>query len=219
MKRLIVSLAVLTLTTTVVASTLTILPLKKAGWTTISNTGPLPLIQTPTTLGFEFPQVGVNTANYLYTSKPLPKMAFTPAFLRVSMVVTANGPVVFDFHNPADPDNICDGPPASVRPFIMAKNIYGNPDWASASGRWWSATSYTLAPGATTLTTDFNSAFWSNVNGIHGNYDDATWSEFNYAINHLAAVGVTFGGGCFFSHGVGVSGGTATFSLQDYRLE
>ena len=41
---------------------------------------------------------------------------------------------------------------------------------------------------------------------------------FQDALGDLGHVGMTFGGGCFFGHGVNISGGTARFSLISYTV-
>ena len=104
--------------------------------------------------------------------------------------------------------------PATVRPFLLAHD-----DWSSEYGRWWSnPIAYELTAGSTTLTVPLTSDAWSDVNGRFGNYDAATAAAFNDAITHMTKVGLTFGGGCFFGHGVSVSNGTANFYLTDYEV-
>jgi len=44
-------------------------------------------------------------------------------------------------------------------------------------------------------------------------------SEFNTGLQNLSDVGITFGGGCFFGHGVHVTGGKARFELIDFRIQ
>jgi len=203
------ALLVLALSVAVVASSLTILSLRRQTWTTLSSASSFPLTNLADgSLTFDFPAIGTSI-NYLYAAK-LPRMA-PPSTLSVSFAVHTNGPVLFDWHT--EPFNTCDVP-ATVRPFVLANN-----DWSSEYGRWWSnPASYQLAAGSATLTLPLTPDLWSDVNGHMGTYDDASRLGFANAISHLSSVGLTFGGGCFFGHGVVVSGGTASFTVIDYRL-
>jgi hypothetical protein len=42
---------------------------------------------------------------------------------------------------------------------------------------------------------------------------------FKQAITNLENVGFSFGGGCFYGHGVRVSGGGARFALTSYKVK
>ena len=59
---------------------------------------------------------------------------------------------------------------------------------------------------------------WSSVYGKTGNYDATALAGFRDALANLGHIGMTFGGGCFFGHGVNVSGGTARFVLIGYTI-
>jgi hypothetical protein len=56
---------------------------------------------------------------------------------------------------------------------------------------------------------------WSDVYGRFGN--DAP-SQFADALKYVGHVAMTFGGGCFFGHGVNISGGPAQFILTNYTI-
>ncbi len=203
MKRLIVFLTVLTLTTATV-SALVIIPLNSRGWTTF-GIQPVPLINVGDgSLTFDFPTVeSANNIGYLYTTK-VPKLPKVLTTLSMMMRVDTVGPVVFDFHTEPWTTGTA---PSTARPY-------------SENNRWWSnPTAYVLAPGSAYLSVPLTPDAWSNVNGKFGTYDAVTLAGWNDAISHITAVGLTFGGGDFYSHGVFVTGGTATFSLLDYRLE
>ena len=60
---------------------------------------------------------------------------------------------------------------------------------------------------------------WSSVNGKYGNANPQVQYEFEKALLNVSRLGVTFGGGCSFGHGINISGGTATFLLTDYRIQ
>jgi hypothetical protein len=56
------------------------------------------------------------------------------------------------------------------------------------------------------------------VYGKSGDDDATALAGFQDALGNLGRVGMTFGGGCFFGHGVNVSGGTARFALISYTI-
>lgn len=59
---------------------------------------------------------------------------------------------------------------------------------------------------------------WSSVDGKFGNTDAETRFGFEKALLNVTRLGVTFGGGCSFGHGIRVSGGTAKFTLTQYAI-
>lgn len=129
--------------------------------------------------------------------------------IQATFQITVTGNPVFFYQT--DLDNTCVFP-ASVRLFFW--------QWGgSATGedRWWSnPVSYQLAPGAGTLSVPLTPDQWSDVAGQIGTEDP---QGFAGALNNINFVGLTFGGGCFFGHGVSVSGGTAEFYLTGYSLQ
>jgi hypothetical protein len=113
-------------------------------------------------------------------------------------------------------DNTC-ATPATVRLFLERKND----DFSEEFYRWWAHTiSYDLqaTPGNITLTVPLTPDQWSSVYGKTGNDDAAALAGFRDALQNLGNVGMTFGGGCFFGHGVNVSGGSARFALINYTI-
>jgi hypothetical protein len=160
-------------------------------------------------LTFAFPHDQL-TANYLYSTVKLPSK-LNPKSISVSLVITTVGTPTWNYM--FEPENVCDTP-ATVRPWVLAHN-----DWSGESGRWWSnPISYQLAAGSTTMTIPVSPSQWSNVNGHFGDFDATTTAAFYDAFLHLTSVGVTFGGGCFFGHGVSVSNGDANFYLTNYTI-
>jgi hypothetical protein len=158
-------------------------------------------------LVFDFPASG--SMNYLYNVHPPQRIGGT---LSVSLQVTTDGPVVFNYMTEAI--NTC-ATPASVRPFIWA---YRNSP--AEFDRWWSnPTGYTLAAGTTTLSIPLSADRWSSVFGKFGNADAAAQAGFASAIRNVSSLGLTFGGGCFFGHGVYVQGGRAQFALVGYQIQ
>ncbi len=83
---------------------------------------------------------------------------------------------------------------------------------------WWAnPVSYTLANGLITLSVPLTGDQWSSVFGAFGS-DPAAAAAFADSLANVNGIGVTFGGGCFFGHGVNVSGGPATFQLLSYSV-
>ncbi len=85
--------------------------------------------------------------------------------------------------------------------------------------RWWSNPDHVklVADGQLhTLTVPLIPERWSSV---FGKFGSQVPSEFNTGLQNLAGAGITFGGGCFFGHGVHVTGGKARFELIDFRIQ
>jgi hypothetical protein len=180
-------------------------PLQSSTWETIGTPQPYPLSTTGDALTFDFPETG--SIHYLFTPSPLRVIRGT---LVVSLRVATSGPVVF---NSLDQSG-CGIPPA-VRPLIWA-NENGNGDY----DRWWSnPRSFALADGAATIAVPLAPEAWSSVNGHMGNSNSQVQYSFERALLNVSRLGLTFGGGCSFGHGINVRGGTATFALTSYRIE
>ncbi len=128
-------------------------------------------------------------------------------------IVTTGAP---SFNYVMESDNTCTTP-ASVRLFLERKND----DFTGEFYRWWAnPVGYELQPmsGNVTLTVALTPDQWSSVYGKVGNYDATTLAGFHDVLTNLGRAGMTFGGGCFFGHGVNVSDGTARFVLINYTI-
>ena len=181
------------------------LSLVSDGWQTISDPQPYPLTNTGASLTFDFPSDG--SMNYLFTPSPLAAIRGT---LMVTLTVTTTGSARFELLDPGD----C-SIPTSVRPFFWANNNGGG-----EYDRWWSnPIAATLGAGSSTISVPLTGASWSSVNGRYGNADGETAFNFEKALLNVTRLGVTFGGGCSFGHGVRVSGGTARFALNSYAVQ
>ena len=183
------------------------LSLQSGVWQAIGDPNPFPLTTTDAAhLEFEFPTSG--SMNYLQTPSALAVLRGT---VFVSLQVNTIGPVVF---NSLDPIAGSCGIPASVRPFLWANGTGNGPD-----DRWWSnPRSFPLAEGSATISVPLSPEFWSNVNGQFGNTDAATKYRFEKARLNVTRLGLTFGGGCSFGHGINVRGGRAQFRLTEYAV-
>jgi hypothetical protein len=144
--------------------------------------------------------------HYVVTDYTQPITAVT---LVMTFRVETTGSVVFNGN--LQPDNTCNFP-AGVHPYIERQNDDGGEFY-----RWWAnPIYYALAPGSVTLAVPLTPDQWSSVFGKFGNYDAESLAGFQAALQNVGEVGMTFGGGCFFGHGVNVSGGTARFVLTGY---
>ena len=144
--------------------------------------------------------------HYLFTPSP---MAAIRGTIAIALQVTVAGPAVFE---PLD-TSACNLPP-SVRPFLWANNN-GNGNF----DRWWSnPRAYALTAGTATIEVPLQAELWSSVNGRFGNENAETRFGFEKALLNVTRLGLTFGGGCSFGHGIRVSGGTATFALSEYAI-
>jgi len=107
--------------------------------------------------------------------------------------------------------NTCESP-ANVRFYFQTGDLYNNNDgsrWWSNPGRWVLVKGSNLA----TLTVDLSP---QNFTSTYGHSGGTMPSAFWNAVNHPSYVGLTFGGGCFFGHGINVFKGSAKFTLVDY---
>jgi hypothetical protein len=182
--------------------------LQSGSWETIGDPQPLPfpLVTLLGGLTFQFPADG--SINYLFTASP---QRIVRGTLSVSVTVDTLGSVVFNSLDPLS--STCTIPP-SVRPFLWANNN-GSGDY----DRWWSnPRSFTLAAGSGTITVPLTADAWSSVNGKFGNTDAETRFAFDKALLNVSRLGLTFGGGCSFGHGVNIRGGNAVFTLTEYVI-
>ncbi len=145
-----------------------------------------------------------------FRSKPLVGTA-----LRITFAVQTIGTPKFNYVFPWDPGNTCVSPARARLWFAHADWTVSNPD----TWRWWSnPAAVELAAGQFTITVPFDPAQWTSVYGKRGNLDALTLADFYGSLNQPEALGIVFGGGCFFGHGVSVINGTATFTLLDYAI-
>jgi hypothetical protein len=158
---------------------------------------------------FDFP-APPDHVNYLM----VPYHARAPhKFLSLTVkITTLSGNPVFNSR-----ETCVGGMSANVRPMIQRQGD----NMISEFGRWWSNPEhFELKPtnGNVTITVPLTPNHWSSVYGKFGNYNSTTLSEFKKTLRAIQRVGLTFGGGCAFGHGINVSGGKARFELIDYRI-
>jgi len=162
---------------------------------------------------FDFPEgtnctvkKGCPGVHYVTTKYTKPIEA--DSILVISFKVEAESDTVFNFK--LEKDNTCDKPSASVRALLQRANddLYG------ADNRFWSnPISVVLANGEYTMTMRLSPDQWTNVEG------ERSGAGFAKTLKRVDNIGLTFGGGCFFGHGVSVNGGTARFLLTRFDLK
>lgn len=134
--------------------------------------------------------------------------------ITASITVETTGNPFFEYHT--EPGNTCDAP-ATVRLYLQRRGDNMSGDGAYQYYRWWStAGASVLGPGALTITGDLTDPTqWSSVNGERG---DTNEPMFRAALADISTVGFTFGGGCFFGHGVYVTpdSGHAVFTATEF---
>jgi len=182
------------------------LSLQPEVWQTFSDPVPYPLSNQGSGLEFDFPSSG--SVNYLFTPSPLAKLRGT---LVATIRMTTAGPVLF---NSLDPVTASCSIQPSVRPFFWA-----NENGDGSYDRWWSnPRAFALTAGGTTIEVPLLAEFWSSVNGRIGNVDSSTRFQFDKALLNVTRLGLTFGGGCSFGHGIRVQGGAAQFLLTGFAV-
>ena len=152
------------------------------------------------------PQVHYLTTAYTKALAPTSSMSMT-----LSIATTPS--VMFDYHT--EESNTCPGS-ATVRLYFQQQG--DDLTLASATYRWWSnPISFVLAPtsGAVTFTVLLHGSQWTDVNGMSGLQQPRGFAA---ALAHPANIGMTFGGGCFFGHGVFIDSGTATFTVTAFSI-
>lgn len=161
---------------------------------------------------FDFPTAaGPNTANYLTTTVN----GLKPGNISMDYTVSGTGNPVFDYRT--NPNNTSGpGYPGTVRLFIQraGDNMSGVGEYQQY--RYWSSVTYKdLALGNFSISETLSDpSKWSDVYGKKGSdYPD----RFAATVAQAQNVGVTFGGGSFYGHGVFVTGGTAKFTVRAFK--
>jgi hypothetical protein len=196
------------------ASAQSAVPMSAQDWLILFSPG-MPHHPTPQAGGwyFDFPSA---PGSVHYVLVPVDMAATTSVSARVT--VTTTGKPVFDYK--LSPYNTCNFP-AHARFMLQERGD----DLSGRNGkqyyRWWPRRgAYELAPGSATLTASLTDlSQWSSVFGERADASPAATAGFRQALAHLGYVGFTFGGGCFYGHGVRVSGGTARFAVHQFAIK
>lgn len=122
----------------------------------------------------------------------------------------------FTYYGEGTASNPC-GTPATVRVYFESippgtKFAYTNYWWADSP-----PASAVLANGTVALSITIDPAqAWSDWNGQPSSGSNA--AAFSAAADNVTAIGLSFGGGCFFENGVGTTDGSGTFTLNGYTV-
>jgi len=184
-----------------------------------------PVVQRSDTLSgwqFDFPfslhsvsnkRAKLKSVNYVTTSK-FDKLHLGQV-LRATFHIVMSPDVYFEYG--AGPNNPCPRA-ANYRLYLQkGKSLSDN-----ANTRWWSnpiSQDLISAGEEVLLAVPLEPDNWSNIWGHMGDEDNETIKGFFDAVAKAGAVGGTFGGGCFFGHGAGVSKGSAQFIMTEYRVD
>jgi len=181
----------------------------------------MPAHPTPVAEGwyFDFPAPSCGRADVCsvhYVSTPVSMSVTTSGHVNAVFQITTSGTPIFNYR--LKPNNTCDYP-AHARFYLQRKrdDLSGRGEYEFY--RWFSNdVAYELAAGSANLTAALTPDQWTSVFGKKGDYHSAAKLGFAVALQDLANVGFVFGGGCFYGHGVNVSGGTARFMLEKYSM-
>jgi hypothetical protein len=163
---------------------------------------------------FDFPSCGgTSRCSVNYVVVPI-NVAVSTSFKARFEIATTGKPI---FHYKLKSDNTC-SMPAHVRLFLERRGDDLSEE--KEYWRWWSdPVAFQLAGGSAELMAALTPDQWISVLGKRGNLNPSSKDGFRQAINQVDNVGFTFGGGCFFGHGVNVTGGTARFYVTEYSVE
>lgn len=181
-------------------------------WSFYSAVNTLPPTQlTPTSWGFTFP-TDPGKAGYLLHNHTA---SITQQKLKIVGEVICSTPApTFDFKTEASNTGTT---PANFRFLLWRKGRSTSNEF----DRWWSnADCVYLAPGVFSLEAPLTPDKWSSALGKMGNLDGASLAGFNAAKQYIGDIGITFGGGSFFGHGVRLvpNTGTANFVCTEFTL-
>lgn len=193
----------------------TVVPLNAEAWSILYSPG-MPPHPTPQTGGgwyFDFP-TAPNSVHYVLAAVNMAASNYVDA----TILVTTTGTPAFVYN--LESDNAC-AYPAHVR-FVLQED---GDDLSGTNGkqyfRWWSnSVAYRLASGPANLRASLTDlSQWTSVFGEKANASAAAAGGFKQAMANLGNVGFSFGGGCFYGHGVRVRGGGARFAVTTYTAK
>jgi hypothetical protein len=118
-----------------------------------------------------------------------------------------------------DPVFVNDTPGNTCSPPNPALSLYlrwsGDPGFTNPLSRWFSIARAPLALGPSTFTVGLHDAsIWTPVYGGTG-----TSIAFSQTLASIGSLGFVMGGGCFAGHGVAVSSGRATLTIDSYEIK
>ena len=174
----------------------------------------LPATTTGSTTTFQF-KVGIYTALLTTTDRALTGDLSTET---LSDTVSWFGTGTFSYRD----SSFCGSPPAKVRFYFRSPAASGPSTGTPPAGFytqfWWSNpddVDLVSDPGSGTLSATLTwpaaAGMWSDWNGKENTESPAVTAAFIQATQNVQAIGLSFGGGCFFENGVTTASG-GTFS-------
>ncbi len=165
--------------------------------------------------GFDFPVCAPNANStwISYFELPFTQDISALSSISVTYTMTGTGGPTFDH---STPNNVSTGPAAI---YLLLHRVGDNLSGAGSYAyyRWFGPILhdppvYPLDFGTHTLTLPLQDLLsWASLT-------DQQWQSFQDAKSHLGSIGVVFGGGNFYSHGVCMLTGTAHFHLDGYTV-
>lgn len=159
--------------------------------------------------GFKFTFFKDKTeVDYLTTSHSSPITASA-----IEFTIAVEGATDTWFDHVTESGNIPGGIPSSCR-FVLQRDV------TTEFGRWFSNPfCIELRPRTTQLLrVPLTPENWSSVYGKFGDYNDAARKGFARVLSSPVSVGLVFGGGNFFGHGLRARSGNAIVKILSYRL-
>ena len=124
----------------------------------------------------------------------------------------------FTYSGQGTASNNCTGPLTAANVRLYFESIPPGTKFAFTNYWWSNPTTALLANnlnGSLSVSVA-DPTMWSDWDGKFGNQDAATTAAFNAAAANVTAVGLSFGGGCFFENGVGTTDGSGSFTLTSF---
>ena len=153
----------------------------------------------------------VNMLTKAWTGSDAGKMLYVTV-----LVQTTGAP---QFRLAQGPEPTCKTPP-STRPYLEANGWTAVPDDYSFM-RWWSRLGFIPLVSADTVSiaVPLTPDRWSGVSGQLATQNSASVQWFDRIVTGSVPtrVGLVFGGGCSYGHGVYVSGGSATLTVTQFE--
>jgi hypothetical protein len=184
-----------------------------SGWTITHSSTPAPQVVND---GFDFPicAPNANSTWVSYFELPFTQDISQKSSISVTYTLTGTNSPTFDH---STPNNVGTGPAAI---YLM---LHRAGDDLSGQGsmvyyRWFGPILrdppvYPLDFGTRTVTVPLDDLLsWASL-------ADQQYQWFQDAKSHLGSIGVVFGGGNFYSHGVCMATGTARFHLDSYTVQ
>lgn len=179
--------------------------------------------KTPRGWGFRFPTYigplpcrndqACASVHYLTTDGRPSGSLIGAQSLEMRGTVSATKGAIWNYRT--EPSNNGPGLPAGFRFMIQAQN---DGCLCKDYGRWWSTDSVALKPGPFRLVAPLKPSHWSSVWGHRADSSPRALQGWRSALAHPARIGITFGGGKFYGHGVNVRGGKASMVVTKVRV-